>query len=54
MSEKEKKQRTVRLPNVFEALLPIVVMLGLMLYHFMAGTSYGDAHMPLLVSIVVA
>ena len=35
MSEKEKKQRTVRLPNVFEALLPIVVMLGLMLYHFM-------------------
>ena len=43
---KKKKQRTVRLPNVFEALLPIVVMLGLMLYHFMAGTSYGDAHMP--------
>ncbi|MEG2870936.1 MAG: Na+/H+ antiporter NhaC family protein, partial [Clostridium sp.] len=54
MSEKVKKERTVRLPNFFEALLPIVVMLGLMLYHFVAGTGYGDAHMPLLISIVVA
>ena len=33
MSEKEKKQRTVRLPNVFEALLTIVVLLGLSLIH---------------------
>lgn len=54
MAENGKKQRTVRLPNVFEALLPIVVMLGLMLYHFVGKTGYGDAHMPLLMSIVVA
>lgn len=50
-----EKTRTVRLPNVIEALIPIVVMMGLMIYglNFTDGT-YVDAHMPLAVSIVVA
>lgn len=49
------KQRKVRLPNFFEALLPILVMMGLMIYglNFSNGVYY-DAHMPLVVSIVVA
>ncbi|MEG2143974.1 MAG: Na+/H+ antiporter NhaC, partial [Oscillospiraceae bacterium] len=54
MSENVKKQRTVRLPNFFEALIPILVMMGLMLYGFLGGGDYVDAHMPLLISIVVA
>ena len=49
----EKKERTVRLPNFVEALIPIIVMMGLMIYGLNFG-SYGDAHMPLIVSIVVA
>ena len=51
----ETKQRKVRLPNFFEALLPILVMMGLMIYglNFSDGVYY-DAHMPLVVSIVVA
>ena len=53
MSESTKKQRTVRLPNFVEALLPIVVMMALMLYG-LRGDYYVDAHMPLVVSIVVA
>lgn len=51
---KQKKIRTVRLPNVFEALLPIIVMMALMLYGFVGDSAYTDAHMPLMVSIVVA
>ena len=31
MPTKESKTRAVRLPNVVEALIPIVVMIGLML-----------------------
>lgn len=54
MGEKVKKQRQVRLPNFVEALIPIVVMMALMLYGFVGGSIYVDAHMPLLVSIVVA
>ncbi len=49
----EKKERTVRLPNFIEALLPIVVMMVLMIYGLNGGY-YVDAHMPLIVSIVVA
>ena len=49
-----KKQREARNPNFIEALIPIVTMVGLMLYHFIGGTGYGDAHMPLVVAIVVA
>lgn len=54
MPTKETKTRAVRLPNVVEALIPIVVMIGLMLYHFIFKTDYEDAHMPLAVAIVVA
>ncbi|KAF5054400.1 Na+/H+ antiporter NhaC [Oscillibacter ruminantium] len=50
---KEKKVRTVRLPNIIEALLPIVVMMVLMVYGLAKG-DYVDAHMPLMVAIVVA
>ncbi|MDO4518018.1 MAG: Na+/H+ antiporter NhaC [Bacillota bacterium] len=46
--------KQTRLPNVFEALLPIIVMMGLMLYGFIGGSGYTDAHMPLVVSIIVA
>lgn len=54
MGKNEKKERTVRLPNFIEAIIPIVVMMALMLYGFVGGSGYSDAHMPLLVSIVVA
>lgn len=47
------KQRKVRLPNFIEALLPILVMMGLMIYDLQIG-DYVDAHMPLIVAIVVA
>lgn len=50
-----EKSRTVRLPNVVEALIPIVVMMGLMIYGLnFTDETYVDAHMPLAVSIVVA
>lgn len=50
-----EKTRTVRLPNVVEALIPIVVMMGLMIYGLnFTDSLYVDAHMPLAVSIVVA
>lgn len=50
-----EKSRTVRLPNVVEALIPIVVMMGLMIYGLnFTDSLYVDAHMPLAVSIVVA
>lgn len=50
---KQKKARTVRLPNPIEALLPIIVMMVLMIYGLAKG-EYVDAHMPLMVAIVVA
>lgn len=49
----EKKEKNVRLPNVVEALLPIVVMAGLMIYG-LRGEVYVDAHMPLIVAMCVA
>ena len=49
-----EKKRQVRLPNYVEALLPIVAMMGLMLYGFIGDTGYGDAHMPLVISIAIA
>jgi hypothetical protein len=54
MSEKEVGKRKVRLPSIVEALIPIIVMMGLMLYGFLGHTGYTDAHMPLAVSICVA
>ena len=54
MGENAKKERTVRLPNIFEAVLPILVMMVLMIYGFIGGGDYTDAHMPLVISIAVA
>ena len=51
---KRKKERPVRLPNIFEAVLPILVMMVLMIYGFVGGGDYTDAHMPLVISIAVA
>lgn len=52
------KERKVRLPNVFEALLPIIVMVALMLFGYFGNIgvegAYHDAHMPLIVAICVA
>ena len=45
--------KNVRLPNFFEALLPILTMASLMIYGLLGGI-YTDAHLPLIVSIVVA
>lgn len=47
------KERNIRLPSVFEALLPILVMAALMIYGLRGGV-YADAHMPLIVSLCVA
>ncbi len=46
--------KSPRLPNFFEALVPVLVMMGLMLLGFVGKTGYSDAHMPLIVSIVAA
>ena len=48
-----KESKKVRLPNPIEALLPIVVMAGLMIYGLTKG-EYVDAHMPLIVAMCVA
>lgn len=37
MGENAKKERPVRLPNIFEAVLPILVMMVLMIYGFIGG-----------------
>ncbi len=50
----EKKERQVRLPNMIEALIPILTMAGLMLYCLNVDKAYVDAHMPLVVSMCVA
>lgn len=55
MSANTNTKRTVRLPNFVEAIIPIAVMMGLMIYGLnFSGETYVDAHMPLVVSIVVA
>ncbi len=50
----DKKERTVRLPNLVEAWIPIVTMAGLMLYCLNVDGVYVDAHLPLVVSMCVA
>lgn len=49
----KETNKTVRAPNFIEALIPIVVMMALMIYGIQVDI-YVDAHMPLIVSIVVA
>ncbi len=46
--------REVKIPNFFVALIPIITMMGLMLYGLVGKKDYTDAHMPLVVAIVVA
>ncbi|EFI41826.1 MULTISPECIES: Na+/H+ antiporter NhaC [Peptoniphilus] len=48
------KKRSVRLPSFFEAIIPIIVMVGLMIYVFATDSGYDAAHMPLIVAISVA
>lgn len=51
-----EKQKVGRLPNLVEALIPIIVMVILMIYVFgiKKEENYDAAHMPLIVSICVA
>ena len=54
---KNEGQKTVRLPSMFEALLPILIMVALMVYVFkFSDEAYNAAHMPLIVgtSVTVA
>ena len=50
------EKKTVREPSFILALIPIVAMIGFMLYCFRghSESGYHDAHMPLVLSIVVA
>ncbi len=45
-----------RLPNFFEAILPILVMIGLMIYVFGIdkGDTYDAAHIPLIVGLIIS
>ena len=45
------KEKQVRAPSMIEALIPIIVMMGLMIYCLNVDKFYVDAHMPLVVSI---
>ena len=49
----KKSKKAVRAPNFIEALIPVVVMMVMMIY-VMTGDIYDAAHMPLIISIVVA
>ena len=47
-------KREVRLPSFFEAIIPILVMFGLMVYVFaFSHEEYDAAHMPLVVALIV-
>ena len=47
-------KREVRLPSFFEAIIPILVMVGLMVYVFaFSHEEYDAAHMPLVVALIV-
>ena len=50
------EKKTVREPSFILALIPIVAMIGFMLYCFRghSESGYHDAHLPLVMSIVVA
>lgn len=50
-----KHVREARLPNFVEALLPIITMIGLMIYVFAfdGGEGYDAAHMPLITGLIV-
>ena len=50
------EKKTVREPSFILALVPIVAMIAFMLYCFRghSETGYHDAHLPLVMSIIVA
>ena len=47
-------EKKVRLPKLWEALLPILAMMLLMIYVFAIDQTYDGAHMPLIIAIAVA
>lgn len=58
-----KKEKSIRLPSFFEAILPIITMVSLMIYVFAFAKEkvdgkfesiYDGAHMPLICGIIVA
>ena len=54
-----KKEKTERLPTIFETLLPIVTMISLMIYVFVFAKKDGEpiydgAHLPLMCGIIVS
>ena len=50
----DNSKKTVRLPNLFEAILPVLTMVGLMIYVFnFSDRTYDGAHMPLIIGIIV-
>ncbi len=49
-----QNKREVRLPSIFEAIIPILVMIALMVYVFgFSEGAYDGAHMPLIVALIV-
>lgn len=52
---KNDGQRTVRMPSIIEAFLPIIAMVCLMVYVFnFSDEKYSAAHMPLVIAITIA
>ena len=52
---KNEGQKTVRMPSIVEAFLPIIAMVCLMVYVFnFSDEKYDAAHMPLVVAITIA
>ncbi|MDO4581666.1 MAG: Na+/H+ antiporter NhaC [Bacillota bacterium] len=49
----DKKIKTPRLPSVFEALLPIIVLLGIMIVNYVLEWGQ-DPHIPVLIAVAVA
>lgn len=51
---KDDSQRSIRLPSFFEAIIPILTMVALMVYVFrFSNEVYDGAHMPLIVALIV-
>ena len=49
-----QNKREVRLPSIFEAIIPILVMIALMVYVFgFSDGAYDGAHMPLIIALIV-
>ena len=48
-----KETKPVRLPSKLEAILPIVVLLGLMIANYVLGWGI-DPHVPVLIAAIVA